>query len=321
MTRIKNQIIHFDTVNSNYNSITNSTMNSFNTNFKLAYTLRNVNKISLKSIEMPVGFYNGRISNTYLSFGILSSSPKPVSFNVPNKYTNTFTLNQSVLSNSAEQNFTSITDLITVINAYIVANWATYSVDLPPPVFSFNTSTNKVQLTVLLWFAYGDTVAATNYYKFVLNDSYLMNSVLGYNKNNVSVAQSTYYGAISINNGANPNISSSTYANSSMQQFVYTFNNPYSLFNDNYLNMTLSNLPVVTANANQKPCSFKIAFNSTGNTYFFSAENTSFIQSILLDNTNFVLDSLNVIITDRFGNAINSNGFDYSFSLEIESQS
>jgi len=185
-------------------------------------------------------------------------------------------------------------------------------------VFSFNTTTNKVQLTVLLWFAFGATNATSNYYQFFLNDSYLLNSVLGYNKNNVTIVQSTYYGAIYINNGANPNISTSTPANSNMQQFVYTFNNPYSLFNDNYLNMSLSNLPVVTANANQKPCSFKIPMNVSSNTYFFTAENTSFIQPILLDNTNFVLDNLNVAVTDRFGNSINANGFDYSFSLEFE---
>jgi hypothetical protein len=135
MTTIKKQIIHFDTANSTYNSSNNAISNSFNTNFKLAYALRKVKKISLKSVELPVGFCNGRISNTFLSFGILSSTPKPVAFNVANKCTNTFTINQSILS--YEQNFTSITDLITALNTYIVANWATYSVDLPPPVFSF----------------------------------------------------------------------------------------------------------------------------------------------------------------------------------------
>ncbi len=58
--------------------------------------------------------------------------------------------------------------------------------------------------------------------------------------------------------------------------------------------------------------------NVSSNTYFFTAENTSFIQPILIDNTNFVLDNINVVVTDRFGNSINANGFDYSFSLEFE---
>ena len=311
MTTINKQIIHFDTLNSTYNSITNTTNNSFNTNFRLAYTLRKVKKISLKSVEMPVGFYNGRFANTVLSFGILSSTPKPVTFNNLFSYTNSFTINQSILS--YEQNFNSITDLITAINLYIAANWVTYSVDLPAPVFSFNSTTNKVQLTVLLWFAYGATNTTTNYYQFFLNDSYLLNTVLGYNKNNVTITQSTL-----MNYGPNPNISSSTYLNSNVQQFVYTFNNQYSLFNDNYLNMSINNLPIVTANANQKPCSFKIPLNVSTNTYYFSAENTSFIQPIILDNTNFVVDNLNIIMTDRYGNPINSNGFDYSFSLEFE---
>ena len=308
MTTLNKQIIHFDTANSTYNNITNGVSNSFNTNFKLAYTLQKVQKISLKSVELPVAFCNGRFSNTILSFGILSAS-KPVYFNTASVYTTSFTLTSSILTLS-EQNFNSITDLITVINSYLVTNWT--SADLPVPYFSFNTTTNKVQLTVNLWFDFGATNATSNYYQFFLNDSYLLNTVLGYNKNNVTIAQSnqTY--------SANPNISTSTIGNSNMQQFIYTFNNPYSLFNDNYLNLTINNLPFLTANANQKPCSFKIPLNISTNTYFFSGENTSFIQPIVLDNPNFVLDNLNIVITDRFGNPINSNGFDYSCSLQFE---
>lgn len=310
MTTLNKQIIHFDTGNSTYNYITNSVSNSFNTNFKLAYTLQKVKKISLKSVELPIAFCNGRFSNTILSLGILSGT-KPVSFNTASAYTTSFTLNQSFLT-LTEQNFNSITDLITAINAYLVSVWSTYSVDIPIPYFSFNTTTNKVQFIVNLWFDFGATNATANYYQFFFNDSYLLNTVLGYNKSNVSIAQSnqTYVG--------NPNISGSTYSNSNMQQFVYTFNNPYSLFNDNYLNLTINNLPFLTANANQKPCSFKIPLNISTNTYFFSSENTSFIQPIVLDNPNFVLDNLNIVITDRFGNAINSNGFDYSISLQFE---
>ena len=308
MTTLNKQIIHFDTANSTYNNITNGVSNSFNTNFKLAYTLQKVQKISLKSVELPVAFCNGRFSNTILSFGILSAS-KPVYFNTASAYTTSFTLTSSILTLS-EQNFNSITDLITAINAYLISVWT--SADLPVPYFSFNTTTNKVQLTVNLWFDFGATNATSNYYQFFLNDSYLLNTVLGYNKNNVTISQSnqTY--------SANPNISTSTIGNSNMQQFIYTFNNPYSLFNDNYLNLTINNLPFLTANANQKPCSFKIPLNISTNTYFFSGENTSFIQPIVLDNPNFVLDNLNIVITDRFGNPINSNGFDYSCSLQFE---
>ena len=101
-------------------------------------------------------------------------------------------------------------------------------------------------------------------------------------------------------------------------QTTYTFNNPFSLSNDTYINMTLSNLPAVTSTQNQKPCSFKIPLNTASNCYYFIGENTSFIQPITINNTSFIIDSLNVQITDRFGNNINPNGFDYSFSLKFE---
>ena len=106
MTTLNKQIIHFDTANSTYNNITNGVSNSFNTNFKLAYTLQKVQKISLKSVELPVAFCNGRFSNTILSLGILSAS-KPVYFNTASVYTGSFTLTGSILTLS-EQNFNSI---------------------------------------------------------------------------------------------------------------------------------------------------------------------------------------------------------------------
>ena len=151
MTTLNKQIIHFDTINSTYNIPYAGLPNSFNTNFKLAYTLQKVQKISLKSVELPVAFNNGRYSNTVLSLGILSAT-KPAYFNTASAYTTSFTLNSSILNTSTtlpEQNFNSITDLITAINAYLVAVWT--SVDLPVPYFSFNTTTNKVQLTVNFW--------------------------------------------------------------------------------------------------------------------------------------------------------------------------
>ena len=49
------RIINFDTI---YSSKKES--NPFNTNFVLTETLRNVSKITLKSIEIPISNYNVR---------------------------------------------------------------------------------------------------------------------------------------------------------------------------------------------------------------------------------------------------------------------
>ena len=54
MTQIR--IINFDSI---YSNKTNN--NPFNTNFVLTETLKNVSKITLKSIEIPISNYNVRL--------------------------------------------------------------------------------------------------------------------------------------------------------------------------------------------------------------------------------------------------------------------
>ena len=55
MTQIQKRIINFDSIYS-----TKISNNPFNTNFQLSETLRNVTKITLKSIEIPISNYNVR---------------------------------------------------------------------------------------------------------------------------------------------------------------------------------------------------------------------------------------------------------------------
>ena len=49
------RIIHFDSIYSN-----KINTNPFNTNFTLTETIRNISKITLKSIEIPISNYNVR---------------------------------------------------------------------------------------------------------------------------------------------------------------------------------------------------------------------------------------------------------------------
>ena len=65
-------------------------------------------------------------------------------------------------------------------------------------------------------------------------------------------------------------------------------------------------------------CSFKIPLNSSQNVIYFNSENSSFTQDINFNDVNYIINKLDVIITDRYANSINSNGLDYSFSLGIE---
>ena len=73
-------------------------------------------------------------------------------------------------------------------------------------------------------------------------------------------------------------------------------------------------------NANQTGSwsSFKLPLNSViGNVYYYQDEN-SFTQSIDIRDDNLVMSQLQVIIYDRFGNNINPNGVDWSFTLKID---
>ena len=96
------------------------------------------------------------------------------------------------------------------------------------------------------------------------------------------------------------------------------FSNVYNLNFDNYLNMTFTNLPLNTTDNSLVACSFKIPLNSIQNVIYFNSENSSFTQDININDIHYIFSKLGVVITDRYGNSINSNGLDFSFSLGIE---
>ena len=96
------------------------------------------------------------------------------------------------------------------------------------------------------------------------------------------------------------------------------FSNVYNLNFDNYLNMTFINLPLNTTTNSLIACSFKIPLNSTQNIVYFNSENSSFTQDINFNDINYITNKLDVVICDRYGINIASNGLDYSFSLGIE---
>ena len=110
----QNRIINFDTI---YSSKIDS--NPFNTNFVLSETLRNVSKISLKSIELPISNHNLR--SPYTSINL--------------KYNNAFFT--YTLSNKTYNDITTfITDLNTLVSG-LQTSMATGEIC---PVFSVSTT-------------------------------------------------------------------------------------------------------------------------------------------------------------------------------------
>ena len=99
---------------------------------------------------------------------------------------------------------------------------------------------------------------------------------------------------------------------------VLTASSYYNLNLDNYISIYLQNVPHQTTNQNQSNSSFKIPLNCVTNSIYFFNQNTSYTPFINVSDNNFVLDKLIVSVFDRYGNNLNPNGSDYSFSLRID---
>ena len=119
------RIINFDSINSN-----KVNLNPFNTNFILTETIRNISKITLKSIEIPISNYN--IRSAYSTIQI--------------KYNNiifTYTM--------TDKTYTDITLFLTDLNLLISAIQPYMSSSEICPVFSLSTTElNKLVVKVSL---------------------------------------------------------------------------------------------------------------------------------------------------------------------------
>ena len=113
----------------------------------------------------------------------------------------------------------------------------------------------------------------------------------------------------------NTTYTTKTLISSSLYLHTYDLINVYNLNFDTYYNLVISNLDNPTYNNNNFPCHFKLIVNSSNNSIYFSGESNSFIQDIVLNNK--TLNSLNVVIYDRYNNLI-VNQLNYSFSLGFE---
>jgi hypothetical protein len=92
----------------------------------------------------------------------------------------------------------------------------------------------------------------------------------------------------------------------------------YNIAYDNYLIMNFPNVNARSTAANNQQISFKIPYNGTANAIFFNVENQSFSQYLELTDHNPVIGNLKVVINDKFGNPINNNGLDWSFTLAFQ---
>lgn len=96
-----------------------------------------------------------------------------------------------------------------------------------------------------------------------------------------------------------------------------TAQNSYITNFDTYLNIWIENIGQSSLEPSQ--ITYKVPVNNlTGNVIYWN-ENSHFSQGIKITDRNARVDRLNVTVTDRFGNILNNNGIDWSFTLEVES--
>jgi hypothetical protein len=97
-----------------------------------------------------------------------------------------------------------------------------------------------------------------------------------------------------------------------------TTTNFYCLNIDNYINLYITNLHSGSdTNANGRLLTFKIILPQVNGNILFLGESNTFIQTISITDPYFVLNSLNIIILDRFGFPINGGNANFSFTLGI----
>ena len=239
-----------NTVTNYVETVYKTNNNPFQCTIVLGQSMRRIKSFSLKTAEIPIGFYNIRAPYNTLTLNVASVV---TTYTVP------------------PGNYT-VQTLTSALNGLVTSAVGQFQVNIGTNIITFVPAVNV-----------GSNIIVIPVSQRSL--AYFMGFVNG---------QSGTYGA---------NILA---VNSYMINF------------DTYINVYIENLrgsslqPMV-------PITFKIPItvSNGGIEYFF--ENTRFLQKMYTYDPDLRIDRLNIIVYDRYGNILNNNGLDWSFTLEMES--
>jgi hypothetical protein len=93
--------------------------------------------------------------------------------------------------------------------------------------------------------------------------------------------------------------------------------NSYIVNFDTYLSIWIENLG--TSSIENSQITFKVPLTVGSGSIMQWAENSQYHQLVKVTDRGVRLDRLNIQVLDRYGNLLNNNGIDWSFTLEIES--
>ena len=180
----------------------------------------------------------------------------------------------------AEKNYTTIALLLTDINSYIFTTFPTGGYTM---VISVNPAQGLGNASLLIQF--------TNTTSFQWIDTNLSKYLLGFRSTDLLQLTTT----------------------------VYSSNN-FNLNPDNYILMSIPTLSSFNGCMSGIKCTFKVPFNAIQNQIYFYQNGSSYEQWVDIDNKDLCITNLEVNITDRYGKALYSWGWDYSFTLAFESE-
>ena len=100
---------------------------------------------------------------------------------------------------------------------------------------------------------------------------------------------------------------------------IYTSLFLYNLGYDTYIQMCFYNVPSIFSTLGSVPSAVKIPLTTNAyNILFYSTDRSHFDQGLRVSDSSFVLNTMRIIIYDRFGYALSNGNLEYSFTLAIE---
>jgi len=322
------QFYHFDSAQRD-----NLSDDPFQCQLTLSNPLRNVKKIYLKSVEIPVGYFNIRTPQ-YFEFtsamyayeygtfdpdtlGTFSYRPTWTnSYNTPaedsdSNYSNTYPTpdaNGQLTDAQLEivkisicvvpGNYT-IDSLIKYINDAILRIFTIYY-----DVLSANANPPSAVLSIVR--VVDDGLFPVGFLNFTMDNgdyTFILPTELSYKylgfttyKNNKQIGQK----------GTSDN------------KFVVKSLRLWNMYPDICIYMYLENVPQTNSHFKNNLASFKISITSGYQSIEYNADNASFAQYIENTNVNFILDKIKLKMYDRYNNLLTNNGFDFTFTIGIE---
>lgn len=142
--------------------------------------------------------------------------------------------------------------------------------------------------------------------------------VLSVNNNVVSIVTTGAFSSYSITPNTLSNIlgiSSAQNLNAGTYNSIFLANIGY----DTYLQICFYNIPSKFSTLGNVPSALKIPMNTNAyNILFYSTDRGDYDQCLTIQDHNYILSQMRVIIYDRYGFPVNNGNLDYSFTLAIE---